>query len=228
MIQNDEEKEWMLPLLTLRNELDVTDDRHLRDFRRMAGHITIFHDAPVHGPYTQQSREYWLRRILEAQQWIRANGPRHMADFELITHAELVEIRRIWMLEKHELEDSLPRIFHEVTGESFNDDSGLQSVARRDDIEVLKEICGEDSLHFEMTRSLIAIERQFRSMARRAGLFDELEKAIRKSFYEDVDDALDRARALAAAKSAKVADWDSEVAASKTHGESEDDSEAVK
>ena len=34
MIQNDKEKEWMMPLLQLRNELDVADNRPLRDFRR--------------------------------------------------------------------------------------------------------------------------------------------------------------------------------------------------
>ena len=40
MIQNDEEKEWMLPLLEVRNALDVRDsdgkrsDYHLRDFTR--------------------------------------------------------------------------------------------------------------------------------------------------------------------------------------------------
>ena len=39
MIQNDEEKEWMLPLLELRNALDIADDRHLRDFRRMNGSV---------------------------------------------------------------------------------------------------------------------------------------------------------------------------------------------
>ena len=53
MIQNDEEKEWMLPLLELRNELDVADDRHLRDFRRMNGSVQLFHDRPIPGPYTQ-------------------------------------------------------------------------------------------------------------------------------------------------------------------------------
>ena len=53
MIQNDEEKEWMLPLLDLRNALDVADDRHLRDFRRMNGSVQLFHDRPIHGPYKQ-------------------------------------------------------------------------------------------------------------------------------------------------------------------------------
>src|SRR5262245_66155346 len=37
MVQNDEEKEWMLPLLQLRNALDLQDDRNLRDCRRMRG-----------------------------------------------------------------------------------------------------------------------------------------------------------------------------------------------
>ncbi len=45
MIQNDSEKQWMQPLLELRNELDLSDDRHLRDFRRMAGHIQLFNDT---------------------------------------------------------------------------------------------------------------------------------------------------------------------------------------
>src|ERR1043166_1331357 len=64
MIQNDQEKEWMMPLLALRNELDVTDDRHLRDFRRMSGSVQLFHDRPIPGPYTQESREQWMMPLL--------------------------------------------------------------------------------------------------------------------------------------------------------------------
>ncbi|WOQ86250.1 DNA phosphorothioation system sulfurtransferase DndC [Vibrio cholerae] len=53
MIANDEEKEWMLPLLALRNEIDINDankdikankiarDKHNRDFRRMNGSLTV-------------------------------------------------------------------------------------------------------------------------------------------------------------------------------------------
>jgi DNA sulfur modification protein DndC len=38
MIQNDEEKEWMLPLMDFRNNwLDIKEDRKHRDFRRMNG-----------------------------------------------------------------------------------------------------------------------------------------------------------------------------------------------
>src|SRR6185295_15550904 len=111
MIQNDDEKEWMLPLLQLRNELDLADDRNLRDFRRMRGNVQLFHDRPIPGPYLQSVREKWLTRVLEAQCWVRRNGPEHVRDIELISLAELHEIRRIWVVEKHEFEDTLPQIY---------------------------------------------------------------------------------------------------------------------
>jgi DNA sulfur modification protein DndC len=118
MIQNDQEKEWMLPLLQLRNELDA-DDRKLRDFRRMNGSVQLFKDRVIPGPYTQSAREAWLRKVLEAQAHIRAHGPREMRSIELITPAELAEIRRLWVLEKHELEDSLPGIYQQCLGEPY-------------------------------------------------------------------------------------------------------------
>ena len=119
MIQNDEEKEWMLPLLDLRNALDVADDRHLRDFRRMNGSVQLFHDRPIHGPYKQSAREDWLKRLLEAQAWIRENGPEYVRALDLITLPELEEIRRIWVVEKHEFEDHLPGIYEAAMGEPY-------------------------------------------------------------------------------------------------------------
>lgn len=201
MIQNDEEKEWMLPLLELRNELDIVNDKPLRDWRRMHGGITLFHDQPVHGPYTQEAREHWLRRVLEAQTWIRNEGPEAMRAMELISVPELHEIRRIWVYEKHEIEDSLPEIYAAVTGDPFPGKSLTDHVALgADDISVLREICGDDPLHFEMTRSLLSVERRYRTMARRAGLLDEMEDVIRRSFYEGVEDASERARDLSKAR----------------------------
>src|ERR1700676_2151642 len=118
MIQNDEEKEWMMPLLALRNELDFrtgsgtneeTSDHHLRDFRRMTGAVQIMQDGrPVPGPYTQTSRERWLRKLLEAQTWIRQHGPPNVRTIELIKLTELQEIRRIWVVDKQEREENLP------------------------------------------------------------------------------------------------------------------------
>jgi hypothetical protein len=41
MIQNDEEKEWMQPLLDIRNDLDIENDRDRRDFRRLGGNVQL-------------------------------------------------------------------------------------------------------------------------------------------------------------------------------------------
>lgn len=194
MIQNDEEKEWMLPLLELRNALDEPDDRHLRDFRRMNGSVQLFHDRPIPGPYTQTARENWLKRLLEAQAWIRANGPGYVASLDLVTIAELEEIRRIWVVEKHEFEDRLPGIYEAALSEPYPGrllDEHLPLGV--DMIDAVSEVVGEDRLHFELVRELLDIEQRHRAQLRRAGLFESLEKALRRGFYDDEADATARA-----------------------------------
>jgi len=194
MIQNDEEKEWMLPLLDLRNDLDVADDRHLRDFRRMNGSVQLFHDKPIPGPYTQEARERWLTRLLEAQTWIRANGPEYVRSLELITLPELEEIRRIWLVDKHEFDDRVPAIFQAAIGEQYPGaplDEHLP--LGPDTAEILRSVTGDDRIHFELVRELLDIEQRHRAQARRAGLFESLEKALRRGFYDDEADATARA-----------------------------------
>lgn len=193
MISNDQEKEWMLPLLELRNELDG-DDRALRDFRRMNGSVQLFKDRVIPGPYTQQARTSWLRKVLQAQVHIQKNGPPEVRSIELITLAELAEIRRQWVIEKHELEDSLPTIYSEVVGKPYPGgalDDNL--VLGPGEMEVLREICGDDDLHYQLTRELLDVERQHRSMMRRAGLFKALEQALRRGSHSSADEAEQRA-----------------------------------
>lgn len=216
MIQNDEEKEWMYPLLELRNKLDAPfgryeegdedippgkavgdkrPDQPARDFRKMNGSIQLFNDNIVHGPYRQQYREEWLRDLLRAQTWIRANAPKNLHEIELITLDELHEIRRLWVFEKHEVEDSLPRIYEEETGVPFpGGPLDAQLVLGSEEMELLAEACDGDELHFETMRELLAVERQYRTMTRRAGLFKALENAVTKGYYSDRDDAVDFAK----------------------------------
>jgi len=193
MIQNDQEKEWMRPLLELRNELDIPDDKHLRDFRRIDGRVQLFYDGTVPGPYTKESRENWLRKLLTAQEWVRANGPEEVANIELITMEELHEIRRIWVTDKNEIEDTLPAIYKSVTGEDF---PGVVNHfnATAELLESLNNVCGDDALHYELIRDLIATEKTYATMVRRHGLIDALGKSLRRSFYSDRDDAIEHAR----------------------------------
>lgn len=199
MIQNDEEKEWMLPLLELRNRLDPPKtpdaDRPLRDFRRMNGAVQLYNDRPIPGPYKQEAREMWLKRVLEAQQHIRENGPEEVRDIELITLEELEEIRRIWVVEKHEIEDNLPPVYKDATGKPYpggNLDDNL--VMGATEMGLLRELCDDDNLHFQLVRELLSVEKRHKSMLRRAGLFEAIESSFYRNFYEDEDDAVERAR----------------------------------
>lgn len=189
MISNDEEKEWLQPLLNIRNQLDVKRDDHRRDFRRLHGNVQLFERKrkngttsiePIPGPYTKKWRETWLRRVLEAQVQVRENAPAEFKEISLITPEELSEIRRIWLEEKHEFDDSLPRIYREVTGEVFEDVRvGVdEKLLGGDEWEILEEICDDDAMHLELMAKLLDTERQFHTKYRRVGIYESLEKCF--------------------------------------------------
>ena len=197
MIQNDNEKEWMEPLLLLRNELDE-HDHDKRDFRRMGGSVQLFRDKEesIPGPYTQASRETWLQKLLQAQTAVRENpnAPESVREIELISLPELHEIRKVWVFEKYEIEDRLPEIYEQEVGRPFpaqplND---LQPFGA-EEMKLLKELCEDDQLHFELVRELLEVERSYRAMAKRSNLFDRLDQAFKRGFYEDREDATSRA-----------------------------------
>jgi len=192
MIANDEDNIWMRPLLELRNALDIDDDRHLRDYRRSNGTLMLFHGRLVHGPYTQAAREDWLRRLLRAQHQIRTRGPEYVRDLALISLEELHAIRHEWVVVKHEVEDLLPAIYQEETGERFPGpavlDGGVGFDA--DAMAVLREVCDGDESQYQGIRALLGLERRFRTAGRRAGYFEALEKTVARYMFTDEDDAL--------------------------------------
>ncbi len=195
MISNDEEKAWMTPLLEFRNKFgDEEHDRERRSFRKMAGHLEGSYKQLHHGPYKKEIREGWLRELLEIQKEINENGPREYVNLELISIPELRNIRRIWVLDKHEFDDSLPRIYQEVTGKKFDDPEWIAPEAFKSeewDIlkEVVEELYSDEELAFEMVYSLIDIENHSNSLNQRKGVSDSLERCIQKTFYKNEEDA---------------------------------------
>jgi len=208
MIQNDTDKSWMLPLLELRNELDFRGDAQRqrdierRDFRRLKGspQLNRTGDELVPGPYTQDARAQWLRRLLEAQTTIRSNpnAPAHVRSIELISRKELQLIRRMWVEDKHEIEDLLPQVYEQVTGEVYLEVKDEAPLLDIDALGLLKDAAGGDRMHYETLRNLLHIEHHFRkggtTIARR-GLFKELESSILSGFFTGKDDALAWAKA---------------------------------
>lgn len=216
MIKNDEEKQWMLPLSEFRNKyLDIKEDWGHRDFRRMDRSLVIHKDGLLHGPYKQRYREELLRRLLEAQELVGKTGPEHVRDLELISLEELEEIRRLWVKEKHEIEDSLPRIYVETTGRQYpKSDFDEGQTIRPEDVEVLKRVAASpddtDELHFQLVRELLHIEQGYRTASRRAGIYEAFEKALESgAFYserEAYDFALARDRRMEHARNTESGD----------------------
>lgn len=192
MIMNDESKAWMTPLLELRNEIGNLDDRERRDFRRFNGRIMIFKERTVHGPYKKEWREYWLRRLLEVEKIINEIGPPEFAGMKLINDEELREIRRIWLLDKHEFDDILPEIVENIRGEPFSyQEDFFGSIFGHDEWEILQEICEDDPIYLELQSSLLDTEQHAVAFALRRGILNELEALIRRCYYRNEEDAIE-------------------------------------
>ena len=196
MIKNDDEKVWMTPLLELRNDLGNMDlDRSRRDYRRMNGKVQLYGNDKsnldiIPGPYTKETREYWLQRLLETQKTVREIGPPEMSQLELISTQELLEIRNIWLYEKHEFDDSLPKIYEQVIGTPLALPPADDQLLRGDDWQLLAEICGDDPVFFQLQTSLLDVERQHRGMCRRAGIYQALEDRLRSAQFSSQEEAL--------------------------------------
>ena len=129
--------------------------------------------------------------MLEAQQSARENGPAEFREIQLISLEELDEIRRLWLHEKHEFDDSLPRIFEEVTGETFT--------KMRDDGNALQATTGTCSERSATgTRCCLtfkspcwASSRSFAAMTRRVGVMDALEKCLKAAVFADEAEAIE-------------------------------------
>lgn len=198
MIQNDEEKAWMLPMLEFRNEIaDRNADWGRRDFRRKDGRLTYNTNTSrlVHGPYTQDTREQFLRRLLRVEKLIHEIGPAEIQETPLITIEELQAIRQIWLDEKHEFEDKLPQIYEEETGRPYHDD-----LIRRNryfsaqEARLLDQVCDElhpsEDLLPGLQRALLDIEAKAATSISKKNVIKNFEAEIKKAFYRDEGDAL--------------------------------------
>lgn len=196
MIANDSEKEWMTPLLEFRNEIgDESIDKSRRDFRRRGGYLQGYNGKLNYGPYTKAIREMWLEKLLQMQIDINEHGPKGFDYLELITIPELIEIRKIWVAENHEFDDSLPVIYERVMGKPFPDKSVYTSTSfKKKEWDLLQHICDpqandDETMLFEMMYTLIDIESKSNLMNNRKGILDQIERTIKKNFYKNADDA---------------------------------------
>ena len=196
MIANDEEKEWMTPLLEFRNEFGNPEgDRERRTFRRMNGSLQGSYGKLFHGPYKREVREQWLEKLLIMQRNINETGPDDFKNLELIKIEELRAIRRIWVFDKHEFLDSVPKIYERVMNRSFDDPDWIHlDNFSEEEWNILRSVCenecGDEELAFEMMYTLIDLENCASGLNDRKGILAHVQKAINHTFYKDESDAI--------------------------------------
>ena len=195
MIIHDSQKSWMMPLLNFRNEIaDAEKDWERRDFRRMDGKVLVRKGRTVHGPYKREIREQWLEKLLTIQREIQETGPEEYRDLELITVGELNAIRRIWLEQKHEFYDSLPKIYRKVTGRELPLEYCQSVPFGEEEWNLLKETsqetCPEEALAFELSYRLLDVENSYSSLQKRRGIYSSLQKEIRRCYFRNEPDGL--------------------------------------
>lgn len=195
MIQNDEQKQWMQPILDFRNKNLAVEDRTVRDFRRMNGRLTVFRDGLVHGPYTQAHRAKLLRELLLTQCIVRrADKEQGTQLIELISVEELDEIRRLWVEEKGEIEDLVPTIYTEVFDVPYPGKNLEQSPLDASDLELLEQVASEVDPEasqelYKLTRSLLAVQFQTMESHKRAKHLNRLEEVLRHYAFRNEEEA---------------------------------------
>ncbi|WP_447740779.1 DNA phosphorothioation system sulfurtransferase DndC [Variovorax boronicumulans] len=196
MIQNDDQKQWMQPILDFRNNNLAGEDRSVRDFRRMNGRLTVFREELVHGPYTQAHRKKLLRELLQTQRVVRnADHEKGTQNIELISIDELDEIRRLWVEEKGEIEDWVPRIYTEVFDAPYPGRDLEQSPLDAEDLAILEQVATEVDAEaaqelYKLTRSLLAVQFQTIESHKRSKHLDRLEDVLRHYAFRNEDEAL--------------------------------------
>ena len=89
-----------------------------------------------------------------------------------------------------------PNIDQEATGKEFPTPADDDNLLRGEDWQILKEVCGDDPMFFELQSSLLDVECEFRGMSRRAGIYEALEDRFKRCQFETEQEALEAMQAV--------------------------------
>jgi len=198
----DSGEEWMEPLLEIRDYLSSTQEpgikKEVREFKRRMGFISIKNmylkdrvkfenkegeDLFSRGPYKLDICKNILSMVLKAQLKVRKNGPE--PDVNLILPEEIHEIRRIWLTERGDWEDSIPQIYRENTGSDLKwdvDDTGL--FGSKEGI-ILSETCQQHGVPQTLVQKLLEAERQTTGMNKRSSIFQRISQILAEEWRNE-------------------------------------------
>lgn len=179
----DSGQDWMIPLLEYRDWLSSTQNPEVkpeqREFKGRDGRIKITESGTLRWrTYTLAFSREMLRKLLTTQVELQQDKP----EMSLISLDELREIRRIWQLERQDWEDSLPRIYEEVTGQVVEWAQNDATMPGQLEAALLAELTAQESLPLNLVQKLLDAEWQHQGMFRRAKIHDQIEKIFREDW----------------------------------------------
>ena len=190
----DSGEEWMRPMMEIRNKLYETtlpeNKSKYRQLKSRAGYYRMKSDNSgkiTHGPYKFEYSKQLLRSLLKAQKELEKNFTDK--DFRIIYNNELHEIRRLWLTERGDWEDSLPKIYKEIMGTELDwieDDTQIFSMKEKD---LLDKICNENNLSLDLVRELFDVEKEFSGMVKRSGIYRKIDTVFNKD-WRSVDEVI--------------------------------------
>ncbi|AST07066.1 sulfurtransferase DndC [Anoxybacillus flavithermus] len=175
--------EWLIPLLRFRNWLSENRDKEEnREKKRMNGAVYLVGDDENKrkglGPYTLEHRKEILKKLLETEKELQhPDQPK----YELITLEELKEIRRIWF-NKGDWEDSALTIYEEVYGRKPEWSIEKNEFLEKEDINLLKRLCTEEEVEFELIQKLINLEFEHYGYKHRHGILKEINRILNEEW----------------------------------------------
>jgi len=115
---------------------------------------------------------------------VQRDLPKEAADFELISTDELIAIRALWRSERHDWEDSVPRIYESVFNKRWFQASDVRQ-DNADDAALTDEIAEKHSIPPLLLRKLIDAERKSQGLRRRSSIYKDLNSVFDRDWRDD-------------------------------------------
>lgn len=183
-------KTWMKPLLEIRDFLFNTtlpeNKAKYRDYKGRNGYVRFKSDGSgeiSRGPYKLSFCKELLKKLLEAQKAIKEEDPD--TSFKIIYPEEIHEIRRIWLTERGDWEDSIPKIYKDITKDDLDwvqNDAGSFSYSES---KLLTKICEKHDVQPDLLISLLDVEKQIQGMMRRSTVYTKIDSILRQEWRSE-------------------------------------------
>lgn len=187
------------PLLEFRDYLmEIRNNPEYRQSHRMNGSMYYLKNPDGTrrqglGPFNLFARKEILKALLKAQESAKeiARELEHDTQLDLITNEELHLIRMHW-LESGDWDDTLPKLFKDITKSKFIIQENEREIFQKNDRARLSKICEEHNVDLEIIKQLIQLESKNANLKRRRNIITEIEKLLTKDWiHEDIVESLE-------------------------------------